>query len=117
MKRIILSNPNHNWVCTQTFHQSKGNGFVATIKEFYKFDGDTPVDRIFVSYNKDLAIGNESIIRCLDEVLDNFLECTFIDNCGHTHTIISDYEWKTSEYGEERSMLFGKKYFLLQKHL
>lgn len=98
----------YDWKCMQTyFKQDK------IVKEFYKFDGNTPVDRIFVSYNKDLPISDETIIKCLDEVKNRWLECCFIDNVfGQTHTIISSYEHIATKDGVETFLTFGNKYYL-----
>jgi hypothetical protein len=97
----------YDWKCTQTYFQQ-----YKIIKEFYKFDGNKPVDRIFVSYNKDLPISDETIIKCLDEVSNRWLECCFIDNGGHTRTIISSYEYIATKDGVETYLTFGNQYYL-----
>jgi len=113
MKRITVPKTLktiYEWKCMQTYCLSDEEK-VVTVKEFYKFDGEMPIDRIFVSYHRDLPINDEIIIKCLDSVLDNWLQCCFVDNSGHTRTIINSYEYMTTRDGVEMSVVFGKKYY------
>lgn len=113
MKRIAVPKTLktiYEWKRMQTYELSDEEK-VVTVKEFYKFDGEMPTDRIFVSYHRDLPINDEIIIKCLDSVLDNWLQCCFVDNSGHTRTIINSYEYMTTRDGVEMSVVFGKKYY------
>lgn len=107
MKRIVVCHTLPiEWECIQTYSlQDK------IVKEFYKFDGNTPIDRIFVSYNKDFHMSEGTIIKCLDEVINNWLQCCFIGRDGHTHTIISAYEHIGTKDGVETSLTFGTQYY------
>ncbi len=114
MKRIIVPETLltiYDWKCMQAYYQSDEEK-VVIVKEFYKFDGETPIDRIFVSYHRDLPIDDGTIIKCLDVVLDNWLQCCFVDSNGHTRTIINSYEYMTTKDGVEQSVVFGKKYYI-----
>lgn len=108
MQRIVVPETLfHQWVHMQTFFRSG-----KVVKEFYKFDGETPTDRIFVSYNKELPISDEIIMKCLDEVVARWLECCFIDNNGQTNTIISSYKYMATKDGMEMSVVFGNQYYV-----
>lgn len=95
----------YKWICMKTVCcQDK------TTKVFYrfnKFNAKEPTDRILVSYNKNLPIDENAIAKCLDEVRNRWLECCFINDEGRTETIISSYEYMTTERGVEMSMVFG----------
>ena len=114
MKRITVSNTLrtiYDWKCTQTYYQHDEEIGTVVVKEFYKFDRETPIDRIYVSYHKDLPISDETIVKFLDTVLANWLQCCFVDNNGHTKTIINSYEYMTTRDGVEMSVVFGTQYY------
>ena len=111
MKRVKITVPEtvskiYKWVCMQTVCcQDK------VTKEYYRFNKfNQPTDRILVSYDKNLPIDEDVIAKCLDEVLNRWLECCFINDEGRTQTIISSYEYMTTERGVEMSMVFGCNY-------
>jgi hypothetical protein len=110
MNRVRITVPEtvskiYKWVCMQTVcYQDKAT------KEYYrfnKFNPKEPTDRILVSYNKHLPIDENVIAKCLDEVSNRWLECCFINDEGRTQTIISSYEYMTTEKGMEMSIVFG----------
>lgn len=113
MKRIIVPKALrtiYDWKCTQTYYQYDDEIGTVVVKEFYKFDGEMPIDRIYVSYHSDLSISDKTIVKCLDTVLANWLNCCFVDNDGHTRTIINSYEYMATRDGVKTSVVFGKQY-------
>ena len=112
MKRITVPKTvslTYQWVCMNTVcYQDK---VTKVFYKFNKFNAKEATDRILVSYNKNLPIDENAITKCLDVVLNNWLTCCFINDNGRTETIISSYEYMTTERGVEMSMVFGEKYY------
>ena len=111
MKKIRITVPKmtpliskYKWICIQAVCcQDK---VTKTFYRFNKFNAKEPTDRILVSYNKSLPIDEDIIAKCLDEVHNRWLECCFINDEGRTETIISSYEYMTTERGVEMSIVF-----------